>query len=520
MAAPPEHADPAFVRGLLTSRAKPYPPSLTLTDKEVSAVMLLMSGASVGRADMGFADERSSAYVRLYDRGFIQPIPETLTPLHCKWAWCNNEVRYDATRMIAEAWGRAHLPHAFAEVNYGLMVHIGHREGHFRPEQLLATLAWHYEHTSVTSLSVLPAETTEPAELAAPVKAPSIRLIEHDRDGTSREYRVPRFDGPVDDLREAFLSIELRSEEGATHFGMQYDPQIPGEARLDALALSVILTRLADTPVEDWNLPEGWTDEPRAVAAGSVPAMDVDLERWRIYPHGIRPEASFSEQLPSALTSSLSFLDAPDLSSAGQFVHWAESSLSMSFMCSGKPEPDPGSRRRTHKIVGARKHTVRVDPHDGSTTSVVKTAAEADKVAASHTMWALLVPGIPNQCMLVPKTLDWFGDHRELGRRAWSSPQAAKRMYAIRTVMRAVQYLDAGLDLREAHYWLALNLPPRMAADLQAAISNGRLTEHDAHATFDQAASYTRNEPTTAQAQRLVDWLLLPNRDTVDQPRL
>lgn len=125
-------------------------------------------------------------------------------------------------------------------------------------------------------------------------------------------------------------------------------------------------------------------------------------------------------------------------------VAWAETRLRVRVGCVG----------------GA--HRIQVDPHTGRFTDCFRTRAEREKAEAAHMLWTLghPVPAPPPPCRTFEPTLaTWVGNAQPPNLSRWK-PQWHGTMQALRTVVRTVQYLDAGIDLHAERRWLELGVTP------------------------------------------------------------
>lgn len=172
------------------------------------------------------------------------------------------------------------------------------------------------------------------------------------------------------------------------------------------------------------------------------------------------------------------------------FVDWAETDVTFPLSCSPVTDPDTG-RRRSHL-----RHWLSINPHTGAVELAPRTDTEAAKVQARHMVWALTHdPGHRPACERVEGTLRrWVGPvcpGAPRGRSTPADPTALEpdtcgwsrsttttdQMLDVRTVTRAVAYLDAGLDLHHSAAWLAIGAQPDLverSRRLLAAVGKAR----------------------------------------------
>lgn len=126
--------------------------------------------------------------------------------------------------------------------------------------------------------------------------------------------------------------------------------------------------------------------------------------------------------------------------------------------------------RLRFRVACARgKHRIQVDPHTGRFTDVFRTTGEREKTEAVHMLWALGhdMPAPPPPCRTFETTLaTWVGYAQPPHQNLWE-PQWHGTMQALRTLVRTVQYLDAGLDLHAHQRWLELGITPATLADIR-----------------------------------------------------
>lgn len=139
-----------------------------------------------------------------------------------------------------------------------------------------------------------------------------------------------------------------------------------------------------------------------------------------------------------------------------ELLAWAEQHLGFTFTCGNPANPPlPGSPKPS-----TTRHWVQVNPHTGDTISC-PTDTEREKADALHFLWAMTTAEeLP--CGRVGTALaTWVGPVHP----GWIAPwpkggSTHARVQAVRTVLRAIEYHDAGLDLARESEWLRAGVHP------------------------------------------------------------
>lgn len=166
-------------------------------------------------------------------------------------------------------------------------------------------------------------------------------------------------------------------------------------------------------------------------------------------------------RLPVVVVNAADRLGAPrqDWHSTDDLVGWVTTSLGFTMPCS----PIDALRSRS---AGAVRHWVLADPRTEETVvapdptqSPKRQASTQEKVDAKHMLWALTHTrddGPP--CEQAGWALaTWVGTVHPGSMAPWA-PSSNDRMRAVRTMLRTVQYVDAGLDLQANEGWLAIGV--------------------------------------------------------------
>jgi hypothetical protein len=179
-------------------------------------------------------------------------------------------------------------------------------------------------------------------------------------------------------------------------------------------------------------------------------------------------------EVPVGVSMALSFLGAPvqQMTSTGQMVAWAEDALGFRLTCCGST-----TRGR---VTGYARHWVKVDPHTGATVPA-PTAREAEKTDAVHLLWALSHDAEAPGCLRAGDALaTWVGPVHPGWLAPWPrSAAATSLMREVRTVVRAVEYLDAGLDLHAHQPWLSIGAHPSTIAYTRDLLGTAGLDRHE-----------------------------------------
>lgn len=152
-----------------------------------------------------------------------------------------------------------------------------------------------------------------------------------------------------------------------------------------------------------------------------------------------------------------------DWHTTGDLVAWVSTSLGFTLPCC----PTDALRSRS---AGAVRHWVRSDPRTEETAaapdlslSLTRRASVQAKVDAKHLLWALTHTRDegPSCVQAGPALATWVGMVHPGSMAPWA-PSSNDRMRAVRTMLRAGQYLDAGLDLHAHEGWLAIGVHPQV----------------------------------------------------------
>ena len=274
--------------------------------------------------------------------------------------------------------------------------------------ELATALAHHYLYSGVRGLTI----TQHPDDYT--------RVIEQHRNGTETTLMVPptlvhpedlRVDliRPHDgfcDLPDTVVAVLVQSAPFAARLPVAEWSRTPVRVNFDTLAVT-----------------------PDALSGAAMCGLAADWSRSPRLP---------PDWCPALLADALTALDAPTPTTPAAFVDWAEQHLRVPVACVGQT------------------HHARVDPH---TATLSYRPDQSEAYETEHFLYAL-------------------GADREYdGTHACAAAQHTLQTHTqfsgggldpVRTVVRAVQYLDAGLDLGEAADFLFFAVPPGPTAHLIA----------------------------------------------------
>lgn len=185
---------------------------------------------------------------------------------------------------------------------------------------------------------------------------------------------------------------------------------------------------------------------------------------------GSGPAAGFlfpAPGLPAVLREALDLLKVPaQVDTAEDLVAWAETGLRLTVQCCPTDVETIGEETLYQTSTKHRqRHRVSIDPHTGTVSTFTGTRREADRVAAGHMLAALASNGEGSgpSCRFIEQSLATrCGSAEQFSSMAWHSSRR-RFMHAVRTVVRAVQFHDAGLDLQHHGGWIALGVTPALA---------------------------------------------------------
>lgn len=200
------------------------------------------------------------------------------------------------------------------------------------------------------------------------------------------------------------------------------------------------------------------------------PATTAPPHPVRHRPHRSRPRFRHHDDtlftlghFPTVLSDALTCLRAPDwVSGMDEVAQWAERALVFPVLCGGdgvQVSERGGTRTYTMPTRGRIRHLVRVDPHTLTTTASTTTDADKKRVTDVHFLWAMSV-GVEPQCASAGALLEQrVGGAEHLGEFPWGAGMV-RRVLAVRTVARAVQYHALGLDVWRYGRWIGLGVAP------------------------------------------------------------
>lgn len=219
---------------------------------------------------------------------------------------------------------------------------------------------------------------------------------------------------------------------------------------------------------------------PCSVRHVSVPAPTVDPmpDRSPTTPPHVNERLSVQEQAFRAVWAPHKI--ACDMDA---FIDWAENHLGFMLTCG----VSVAANKPAHSTV---RHWVQVDPHTGETTAA-PTEREREQADALHFLWAMST-GEALPCSRADAALaTWVGPVHP----GWIAPWPTRggtheTMKAVRTVLRAVEYHDAGFDISRESEWLRAGVHPTTLTWLRErlahhdiSIAEANLRSHVLHAT-------------------------------------
>lgn len=181
---------------------------------------------------------------------------------------------------------------------------------------------------------------------------------------------------------------------------------------------------------------------------------------------------------PAPVLGALGRIAGPTLpvSTVETFVVWAEDNLSVYGQCGGTPEMVDRDKQVVYgRITGGVEHALSIDPHTNTYRASVATNADATPEQV-HFLWAMDVGGFArNGCDLMWHVVNSvFTSASEEMPGCYFTPGQKSRFRDVRTIMRTVQYLDAGLDIHEHADLIDVGLRPADAHALVTASAAGR----------------------------------------------
>lgn len=189
----------------------------------------------------------------------------------------------------------------------------------------------------------------------------------------------------------------------------------------------------------------------------------------------------FGTGLPTVTRLALADLKAPDFDETQDFVDWAEREITITAKCGG----DVTDEIRTSGFAkaprtGRRTHVVQINPHTGAATTLAASARSGDDVAATHMLWALSADGTPNACDLIATIVNTsvgdVGNGAHFAGHSWDRRRMG-HLFSVRTLVRTVQYLDAGFSPVEQEHWLAMGVPAPLLAEFFGGFAEGVFEE-------------------------------------------
>lgn len=467
-------------RALLTSDRKKQHLSARLNSVEADKVSDLLhtqdDGYLLPRADLG-DEELSPTLVRLFDRGWLSP-HHTTDKRTLRWTFPDEATKRDAVRALVEV-RRAGQVGSMAPffASYRAEVPLG---------ICLAALMWHYKDTSTTSLSIEPLDENH-----------QVRVIEHPTATEQPQSRTLRVGSP-NGAHAEFQDIRSAMQD-------QVGPNEPMVRQFTDPTLGWVITTLrASLPaacVED--LP----DEAGSPVLDAGLAVTINLDTWRIRT-GTQVSTRFTDRLPHVTRLALHTLGADDLlatidatdddrAAETLLREWAEEGLTVTTPCGGTPAGAAGGGAASRKTTGSKRHTVHVNPITGDATTIAKTTKDREHVEATHMLWAL--SGVePNGCQRVATFLTWLGPLKQITEMNLATSLLAEQVFAVRTALRTIEYLDAGLDLPAHAGWLQLGAEVRLVETVEGLFNDGSL---DPIAAWDALREEVRalSEPLTQE---------------------
>lgn len=170
----------------------------------------------------------------------------------------------------------------------------------------------------------------------------------------------------------------------------------------------------------------------------------------------------------------------------GEMVEWAEEHLGFTFTCGNPAQPPlPGGPK-----ASTTRHWVKVNPHTGDTIPA-PTDREREKTEALHFLWAMKTSEVLPCTRVGTALATWVGPVHPGWIAPW--PKGGSTHYgwtAVRTVLRAIEYHDAGFDLTRESDWLRVGVHPdtlRWMRDLlishNISLAETNLRSHVLHVT-------------------------------------
>lgn len=561
-------------RRALFAADRPRKAGVRLMPTEADALAPLLAGDRTGvwvrSSPSGPQGRTYTALVRLFDRGLLDVVA-VREDGYLRLGFTDASAEAEAHRLL---WApHLHVP-LLAWCRRGLV----QGTTPLTAPMAVSMLVWHYADPAdgsspAVEVTITRRRTPGGGPAGSPAGSPGgtpgepapYRFTTRHRDGSTRTQQVPApfaDDLPAEDTTSAGaveLDRRIRSLVAQTPDRVYAYRDDEGTYDQDALSVLGWVCRTA-TPFPRFDPGLDGNPAPAAVAdpASTVDPIDptrrtggagrgcgdvvVDLTRFTLT--RIRPrragrstggttgapaavgtaQARFADTAPVIVRDALTTLGAPPVSTAAEFVAWAERHCTLTVSCGGAiPEPEQEAARYTGKIAGrgAKRHTLHVDPHTGQPLRITTGGKHpaTDPVDAEHLLWALSM-GTANGCDRARRLLHTLGEVDRLARYTRFSARVVERAHAVRTIACAVGYLDAGLDLTATSDFLALGLPGPQTARVMAAVNSGATSIEEALAVIGEVLDLALGslpageEEMAAITGRIVD----PTHDAATDP--
>lgn len=461
-----EAASPQTLEAMAFLQRKAPAPPVALSDAERTVIYEILHFGGIPVSAFYKRDRESAGLTRLYKRGLIDlaksgPSREGgRSPLEGpRFDFTNETTCTTALRMLANQFGTRAAAQLLTlrmpalstwgidEVPTGL---------------LLAALVWHYEPApnflgdndlptppppTVTRITITPHATDASSALT---------LTEHLTDGTSQVRSIHQATwGDGDALARETPIPGSRGywDESRDHY----------TESAHAYLLAAVYTRAAKSK--------------RSAEWGDI---TIDLATWAVRTVGQPHHENFSDTAPILLQQAMHLLDAPALNTAHAFIEWAETSLTATTRCGGTLTSPSSPWDYKPKRSNTKRHTVLINPHDLTSTTKHTTNHDVSRAHAEFLDTYGLAATHRYGCQQTADAIRRVGDLDILWRNAKLSRGPAERLAAIRTVTRAVQFLDEGLALQETSYLLNTGITGKQARKVHQAVTDGHITKEDA----------------------------------------